>query len=76
MVEKDIYLISKNIVVNVVLLRGLWRQNEGLDKPSHGLAIVGQLPGDLDHDTLSQGLVGVHLDKDKNKFTNEKKGKE
>ena len=58
---ENAYLISKDIVMNVVLLRRLRSQDEGLDEPSHGLAVVRELPGDLNYNSVRQGLVGVHL---------------
>ena len=47
--------------MNVVLLRRLRGQDEGLDKPSHGLPVVRELPGYLNYNSVRQGLVGVHL---------------
>lgn len=58
---KDIYLISEDIVMNVVLFRRLRSQNQGLDEPSHGLPIVREFPGDLNHNSVRQCLVGVNL---------------
>ena len=58
---KDIYLISEDIVMNEVLFRRLRSQNNGPDEPSHGFPIVRELPGDLNHNSVRQCLVGVNL---------------
>ena len=47
--------------MDIVLLGTLRGQHEGLHEPSHGLAIVAQLPRHLDHHTIGQGLMAVHL---------------
>ena len=61
MVAEDLVLIPEDIIVDVVLLGRLRRQDEGLHEPSHGLAVVGQLPGDLDHHPGPQRGVRIHL---------------
>ena len=45
----------------LLLLGRLGSQDEGLHEPSHGAAVVGELARHLDHHTLGEGGVGVHL---------------
>jgi hypothetical protein len=47
--------------VDIVLLGRLLRQHEGLRKPAHRFAIVGQLPSDLDDDAAAEGGLRVDL---------------
>ena len=53
--------LPEDVVMDVVLLGRLRRQHKGLHKPPHWLAVVGQLPRDLDHHSGGKGGVGVHL---------------
>jgi hypothetical protein len=56
-----LYLIAKNVVVDVVLLGRLWGQNKGLHEPSHRSVVVGKLAQDLHDDPGGQGGMSVHL---------------
>ena len=49
------YLISEDVVVDVVLLGALGCQDERLHETPHRLPVVRQLPGHLDHHTRTKG---------------------
>jgi hypothetical protein len=60
-VVEYLILVTKNVIVDVVLLGSLWSQNKRLHKPSHGFVIVGKLAKDLDDHPRCEGSMGVHL---------------
>ena len=64
------HLVSKDVVVDVVLLGALGSQDEGLHEPPHGQSVVGQLPGHLDDHALTQGGMGVNLYEKQKKMGN------
>ena len=54
-------LVAEDVVVDVVLLGALGREDEGLHEPAHGLPVVAELARHLHHHAVRQGLVTVHL---------------
>ena len=61
LIVEDFVLVAENVVVDIVILEQLGRQDKGLYKATHGLPIVGQFPRNLDHHTLVQGGMSIHL---------------
>ena len=55
------YLISKDVVMDVVLLNRLRCENEGLHEPSHWLTLVRQLPTNLNDHPGPNCVMGIHL---------------
>lgn len=54
-------LIAENIIMDVILLRRLGSQHEGLRETTHRLAIVGQFTGHLNNDAITEGSLRIHL---------------
>ncbi|RNA22681.1 hypothetical protein BpHYR1_044413 [Brachionus plicatilis] len=57
----DLVLVPENVVVNIELFGRLRREHKRLHEPPHGLAIVGQFAGHLDHHAAAYGQLTVHL---------------
>ncbi len=57
----DLILVAENVIVHVELLGRLGREHKRLHEATHGLAVVAQLSGDLNHDATSDGGLTVHL---------------
>ena len=55
-------LVAEDVVVDVVLLGALGREDEGLHEPAHGLPVVAQLARHLHQNAVPEGLLTVHLD--------------
>ena len=55
------FLLPEDVIMNVELLGRLRREHERLHEASHGLAVVGQLAGDLDDHGAADSGLRVHL---------------
>jgi hypothetical protein len=55
------YLIVEDVITNVVPLRRLWSQNEGLHESTEGFPVVGQLPPNLDHNSIPKSFLRIYL---------------
>ena len=54
-------LVVEDVYVNIVLLRAMAGEGEGLHELAHWLPVVAQLARHLHHHAVRQGLVTVHL---------------
>ena len=55
-------LVVEDVYVNIILLRAMAGEGEGLHELAHRLPVVAQLARHLHQNAVPQGLLTVHLD--------------